>query len=255
MEKEGKIDEAITHYKNMVASDIACGPALTKIALLTRKNKKGDIKPYLTDLLDTKTNKNDEVINLLANVTLQDGDYAGAMKLYDKVIAEYPDNMTATFARVDKLFAALHVEKNKEKAASLLSELQSMHITDPGLISLLQSANMSIYGESSSYEQRNKAISKADAASSLPKEYSLSNNYPNPFNPATSISYELPKDGEVSLVVYDVLGEVVKSLVNEQQQAGRYTATFNASNLPSGIYFYTMNAGSFSATKKMLLIK
>jgi tetratricopeptide (TPR) repeat protein len=253
--KEGKIDEAITHYKNMVASDMACGPALTEIALLTRKNKRGDIKPYLTELMNSKINKKDEVIILLANLTLQDGDYTGAMKLYDKVIAEYPDNMSATFARVEKLFAVLHIEKNKEKAASLLSELQSMDITDPGLLSLLQSANMSIYGESSACEQRSKALSKVNTLSSLPKEYSLSNNYPNPFNPATSISYELPKDSYVKVVIYDILGKEIQTLVAEQQNSGKYTVNFNASNLPSGMYFYTISAGSYTATKKMLLLK
>ncbi len=255
LERESKIDQAIEHYKNMVAKDMATGSALTKLVQLTRKNKSNDIGFYLTELMNSSMDKKDEVMNLLANLTLQDGDYAGAMKLYDKVIEEYPKNITATFAMVDKLFATLHVEKNEEKAALLLSELQGMDITDPGLLSLLQSANMSIYGEDAAYNQRNKALNKTNTVTSLPKEYSLSNNYPNPFNPVTSISYELPKDGYVSLVVYDVLGKVVKSLVNEQKQAGRYTATFNAANLPSGIYFYTLKTGSFDSTKKMLLIK
>ncbi len=92
-------------------------------------------------------------------------------------------------------------------------------------------------------------------AGAIPGRFTLNQNYPNPFNPATSISYELANDGYVSLIVYDVLGKVVKSLVSEQKQAGRYTATCNASNLPSGIYFYTLKAGDFTSTKKMLLLK
>ena len=110
-----------------------------------------------------------------------------------------------------------------------------------------------------SYETNGGKLSKRQTANvetgEIITKYKLEQNYPNPFNPVTSISYELPKDGYVSIVIFDVLGKVVKSLVNEQQQAGRYTATCNASNLPSGIYFYTMNAGSFSVTKKMLLVK
>ncbi len=94
-----------------------------------------------------------------------------------------------------------------------------------------------------------------DAQNPKTQDYKLDEPYPNPFNPTTAISYELAKAGYVGLVVYDVLGKVVKSLVNEQQQAGRYTVAFNASNLPSGIYFYTMKSGSFTSTKKMLLIK
>lgn len=92
-------------------------------------------------------------------------------------------------------------------------------------------------------------------AGETPDRFALHQNFPNPFNPSTSISYELSKDGHVSVVIYDALGKIVQSLVNEQQQAGRYNIPFNASNLPSGIYFYTMKSGSFSSTKKMLLLK
>ncbi len=89
----------------------------------------------------------------------------------------------------------------------------------------------------------------------LPKTYSLLQNYPNPFNPSTVIEYQVPKSSFVKITVYNLLGNVVENLVNEQQSAGDYTVTFNAVNLPSGIYFYTINAGSFTQTKKMMLIK
>ncbi len=89
----------------------------------------------------------------------------------------------------------------------------------------------------------------------VPNTYKLEQNFPNPFNPSTKISYELPKDGFVSIVVYDVMGKEVKTLVSEQKEAGTYTVNFNASQLPSGMYFYTMKAGDFSVTKKMMLLK
>ena len=90
---------------------------------------------------------------------------------------------------------------------------------------------------------------------STPKIYSLSQNYPNPFNPSTSIEYGLPRAGVVKLVVYDILGRVVSTLVNENKQAGSYRVSFNAENLASGVYFYRVESGDFSAVKKMLLIK
>jgi len=80
-------------------------------------------------------------------------------------------------------------------------------------------------------------------------------NYPNPFNPTTVISYQLPKDGIVIVKVYDILGKEVKSLVNEYKSAGNYTVSFDASHLASGIYFYQLRAGNFISTKKMLLLK
>jgi len=89
----------------------------------------------------------------------------------------------------------------------------------------------------------------------VPKTYSLSQNYPNPFNPSTNIKFDLPKAGIVKLVIYDVLGREVKTLVNEYKQAGEFNIQFDASNIASGVYFYRIEANDFTATKKMLLIK
>jgi len=91
--------------------------------------------------------------------------------------------------------------------------------------------------------------------SSLPNKVSLSNNYPNPFNPATTINYQIPKASNVQIKVYDVLGKEVAELVNEKKEPGRYNVQFDASNLPSGLYFYRMQAGKFSEVRKMLLMK
>jgi|GEM_PF-561309 len=88
-----------------------------------------------------------------------------------------------------------------------------------------------------------------------PLEYKLSQNYPNPFNPSTVISFGLPKAGNVKLVVFDLLGREVKTLVNEFRQSGNYTVDFNAANFASGVYFYKIESGSFNETKKMLLVK
>ena len=89
----------------------------------------------------------------------------------------------------------------------------------------------------------------------VPKVYSLLQNYPNPFNPVTRISYEIPKAGNVMLAVCDILGREVVRLVDEFKQTGRYTVDFNASELASGVYFYTIKSGDFTDTKKMVLFK
>ncbi len=94
-----------------------------------------------------------------------------------------------------------------------------------------------------------------DQLSSLPKNYSLSQNYPNPFNPTTAIDYQLPKSGHVSLKVYDMLGNEIATLVNENKEAGSYTANFNAGNISSGVYFYTLQASGYTMTKKLVVLK
>jgi hypothetical protein len=83
----------------------------------------------------------------------------------------------------------------------------------------------------------------------------LSQNYPNPFNPSTIINYQLPNTSDVKLIVYDLLGQEVRTLVNEKQNAGSYQVQFDGSNLASGVYFYKLSATEFTETKKMILIK
>jgi len=83
----------------------------------------------------------------------------------------------------------------------------------------------------------------------------LEQNYPNPFNPSTTIRYQLPVASEVKLEVYDVLGKKIATLVNERQSAGSYQVVWNASGLSSGTYFYRLQAGTFTQTKKMILVK
>ncbi len=90
---------------------------------------------------------------------------------------------------------------------------------------------------------------------SLPLEYSLEQNYPNPFNPTTTIRYAIPQDNYVSIKLYDVLGNEVMTLVNEQKQAGRYEMLFNASGIASGVYYYQITSGSFTQTRKLVIIK
>ncbi len=95
----------------------------------------------------------------------------------------------------------------------------------------------------------------------IPTEYALYQNYPNPFNPTTTIKYSIPssvethRNASVQLKVYDLLGREVATLVNEEKQPGEYEVEFNAANLPSGVYFYQLKAGSYTATKKFLLLK
>jgi hypothetical protein len=89
----------------------------------------------------------------------------------------------------------------------------------------------------------------------IPETYALRQNYPNPFNPSTKISYLLPKASDVKIVVFDILGREVATLVNEFKPAGTHTVEFNASNLASGVYLYRIEAGDFRDTKKMLLVK
>ena len=86
-------------------------------------------------------------------------------------------------------------------------------------------------------------------------DYVLNQNYPNPFNPSTTITYALPVSGEVNITIFNILGQEVTTLVNERQEAGSYRVTFDAADLTTGIYFYTISAGDFVSTKRMILAR
>jgi len=89
----------------------------------------------------------------------------------------------------------------------------------------------------------------------IPKEFYLYQNYPNPFNPTTVINFSLPQEMHVTLKVYDILGQEIAVLVNQLKPAGEHKALFNAKELPSGVYIYSLKSGTYSSVKKMLLVK
>ena len=88
-----------------------------------------------------------------------------------------------------------------------------------------------------------------------PNSFKLFQNYPNPFNPSTKINYSVKEVGLVKIKVYDILGSEVATLVNETKKAGNFAVEFNAANLPSGVYIYTLQVNDFTSSKKMLLMK
>jgi hypothetical protein len=93
------------------------------------------------------------------------------------------------------------------------------------------------------------------AGNVIPKGYSLEQNYPNPFNPSTKINFSIPQSGFTSLVIYDVMGREVRTLINSQLRAGKYSIDFNADDLTSGAYMYKLKVNDFTETRKMMLIK
>ncbi|MBK7378408.1 MAG: T9SS type A sorting domain-containing protein [Ignavibacteriales bacterium] len=105
------------------------------------------------------------------------------------------------------------------------------------------------------YKLVDTPVSVENSNENIINDFGLLQNYPNPFNPTTIIYFRLPVSGFVTLKVYDILGREVALLLNENKLAGNYEVEFNAKNIPSGVYFYTLSVGEFKETRKMLFMK
>ncbi|HSW54514.1 MAG TPA: T9SS type A sorting domain-containing protein [Ignavibacteriaceae bacterium] len=123
------------------------------------------------------------------------------------------------------------------------------------IIVFVQSLGSKTIYQSETIEYSELVWVNVDDEELTPAEFILEQNYPNPFNPSTKISWQSPIGSWQTLIVYDLLGREVATLVDEFKQAGSYEIEFNASDLPSGIYFYKLQAGKFTSTKKLILIK
>lgn len=162
---------------------------------------------------------------------------------FDNIIQQNPNTEEAVYAEIDAITAAIMLNGNdstlqKSTAGKYLANSRSDY-----------------FGMLNEILKQNFGAGKTETKEIIPKEYTLYNNYPNPFNPVTIIKYDLPSAGNVSLVIYDILGRRVKELVNENQQPGRYEVSFNASNLASGVYIYQLKSSKYVSTRKMILLR
>jgi len=105
------------------------------------------------------------------------------------------------------------------------------------------------------FEQGNRTVTSINKEEQIPSFYALMNNYPNPFNPSTTITYQLPKQSKVKIRICDILGREVATIVNEEKSAGKYSVLFDGNNLSSGIYFYQLLTDDIILTKKLVLMK
>jgi len=166
-------------------------------------------------------------------------DVETAMNEFEEIILSNPGTDRAYYAQIDYLSAGLLLG-DSGLAKGTNSKLVTTEDFVNGITKLLKNRNN---------------FKESDLSLIKPKEFKLFQNYPNPFNPSTTIKYHLPKDGFVTLKIFDILGREVKTLVNEQKSAGRYEVNFNAASLASGVYIYCMEADDFNSVKKLLLLK
>ncbi len=195
-------------------------------------------------------NKEKKELYAMAGLMMAGIDTANHLNLIDSVINTYKGNSVVELALFDK-FVYYYFEKgDKQNALEVSEEIDTLFPQSQGSVEAHSILGDQVSGGvNASGEQTPERI-----ATQTSTEYSLS-NYPNPFNPTTTISYNLSTSGHVTLKVYDILGREVKTLVNEDESAGYHNAVFDANRLASGVYFYRLTAPGIVVTKKMVVTK
>ena len=162
-------------------------------------------------------------------------------KIEDGYIIERKQNSQSSFSVIDTLLGSgsEYIDNNVEEALNYTYRIKAYKDTL----------------ETDYSNETSILVDITEEAEKIPAEYSLSQNYPNPFNPTTNIKFALSKPAPTKISVYDLLGRTIQTLLNRKLESGYYEINFNGDNLPSGVYLYRIQSGSFVKTKKMLLMK
>ena len=205
--------------------------------------------------LPSKASKEQKL--LLSYLYLKEGNEDMAKKVNNDINTENPNTPLSERATLNNFYIALYNDHDLKTASTLLNEVEnSSDLSTPMEVATAEN-DYNVYGNMIAAKTSTPlpSIQQSSTVVDKPKVYSLLQNFPNPFNPTTVISYQIPNDGFVSLKIYDLLGRNVKTLVSEFKSQGRYSVSFDASQLSSGVYFYQLKAGDYTSIKKMVLLK
>lgn len=214
-----------------------------------------DLIKFFTNL-SFKTAKENRM--MLTYLYLKNGDVNSAKKTNNEIIEENWSTALSNSARLSNIYIALHYDHKVDEAILIYNDLLTKsELSSSVELSLVQAAIESYLSTNGGTVDKLFLPKENEGAANIeiPKQFDLLCNYPNPFNPTTKISYQLPVNAQVTLKVYDLLGREVATLVNEERQAGTHEIEFEARNLSSGIYLYKITMSDFTKTMKMIVVK
>lgn len=264
---QGKYQEAKNYFMNIINENPGNQIAYVHLYNCYCKETSSEIIKFFENL--PKQASKDHKL-LLSYLHLKNVDYEKALEVNNSLIEADPNSSLAARAKLNNAYIALYNDNKINEAIKIFNDVMNKpELSIPVELQMVYDAitcYSTTYGQEaknlaylSLYESTNEPeLNKEDSLSQaidLPTEYSLCSNYPNPFNPTTTIKFDLPNDGFVQLKVFDILGNEVATIVNENRVAGSYEVTFNASTFASGVYIYKIQAGTFINSKKMILLK
>jgi tetratricopeptide (TPR) repeat protein len=250
LERSGRIDDAIIFYKDLIANNKYVRIALSQLAHIKYKYAKNDLANYFGNLLTSTPIHYAKIKKMYGDMYLQNKQFDQAIATYNDVIVNDSTGYYGISARFEKLFAYLHIKNDINTATTILSDIKNLNSNNVEVQMRIKIAENLINAANKGMEKKANLVTE-----NVPKTYGLFQNFPNPFNPETTIRYQIPKPGLVTLKVYDILGREVATLVNENKIEGSYDFTFNASRFASGVYIYQLRVNDYVSSKKMILLK
>lgn len=259
---KGQMISARNISKSLVNSspDSADSFAALRLILNTIRdnNTKDSVKVFL-QLLNSINNKKDlYAYSRLLYAGLNKINYISAL---DEILEWYPETNIKPYIYFKKFTYYLFDEKNLEKVRQVYNQMKSLFPENALTREAYHLLSEPIQNVNKLAKQKTTNIlSTNNIKQNIPTEFELLGNFPNPFNPIVTISYAIPEVSEVRITVYDILGNEVAKLVNEEQPAAYYNVVFNANNLSSGVYFYRLTAVNkkgkvFEKISKMMMMK
>ncbi len=256
-----KYDEAVKIYKSLLNSSTNSNvvkKALVEVAFTYLETK----SPELMSIINAYTQlKNDKylmeplALELLSLLYTNNGENIKAIEVNNQLVTKFANTENERHGWLNLFF--IHYNKGEyDLSASILQKVASKGENDYELASAKWLLN--VVGKETANFSLSKGSSENSIAAELSEgknEFTLFDNYPNPFNPTTQISFSISEKSQIKLKVFDVLGREITLLADGVFEAGKYEFSFDASNLPSGVYFYNLTTASGSISKKMLLVK
>lgn len=254
-----RYSEAVNICKNIInirGNLTEANAALVELGFIYKENKDKSILDFIQSIeLDKREliELKPAALSTLSNIYYSNHDYSTALETTERLIKHYQGTEHEKAANLNLVFLYASMGEN-DLATTALDNFRKKYTDDKNILAaewFLKSHPLTPADKEQNVSDPNKILQSEENF----ETDELVSNYPNPFNPSTQISFTLKESGKVSLKIYDVLGKEVANLADGYYEAGKHTATFNGSNLASGIYFYRLTTPTATITKKMMLLK
>jgi tetratricopeptide (TPR) repeat protein len=253
----GRSQEAIALYKSLLIDALHSDEAmfaLIEMGNVYREVRDNGVLGYIESLSKAVNRFRATALQILSNCYRVDGNLAQALAVNNTLISDFAGTAHEKHGRLNQFFINYYNSKQYRQAREQLTTLRARY-PDEEMVAVAAWLMEVADGETQPSARQQQATQTTESSASASGGQVSLVAYPNPFNPSTQFAFRLDKAGHVSLRVFDILGRKVAVLLNEEKEPGMYRATWNASNMPSGLYFARLESGGTAMMQKVLLLR